>query len=187
MSDLTGVPWDEFPRDADPRDQVSKNFRFYELTVSETADRRNIDNRMKKAIQVQHAVYLCRNVMQPIRDKFGKLSPNSVFRGQELERALKGKPKTWTSKSQHTRGQACDIEIVGKSTMALARWVEENLDFDQLICECYNRAKGPNSGWVHVSLVPPSVKANRRQVLSYVMDLSKREYVYVPGLQEDPS
>ena len=187
MKDLTNVPWNRFPLDADPKDKVSKNFRFYELTKSDTDDRHNVDNSIKREKVVHHAIYLCRHVLQPVRDKFGRLSPNSVFRSQALERALKRKPKTWTSKSQHTKGQACDIEVVGKTTIALAKWVSENLEFDQLICECYNSAKGPNSGWVHVSVVPASVRPNRREILSYVMDPGKGKYVYVRGLQEDPS
>jgi hypothetical protein len=40
------------------------------------------------------------------------------------------------------------------STIDLAQRVVDNLEFDQVICECYNAANSPNSGWVHVSLLP---------------------------------
>ena len=169
-----------------PGDQVSKSFRFYELTKSETAERRGIDNSIKHREILRSALYVCRNVLQPIRDRFGKLSPNSVYRCQKLERALKGKPKTWRSRSQHTKGQACDVEIVGKTTLGLAKWIKENLNFDQLICECFNPLEGPNSGWVHVSLCRPGRGKNRGEVLSYIKDPATGRYVYVPGLTVSP-
>ena len=79
--------------------------------------------------------------------------------------------------------EACDIEIVGMATLALASWARDHLaDFDQIICECYNPRQGPNSGWVHISLKAPGQGPNRRQCLSYVPDTSGR-LVYVSGLQ----
>lgn len=187
MADLTAVSWDKFPLRADPGDQVSGNFKFYELTASETAERLAIDNRFSRVAEVRAAVHLCRNVLQPIRDKFGRFSPNSVFRGQDLERALKKKRSDWMSTSQHTLGQACDIEIPGMPTLELADWVASNLEFDQIICECYDPRKGPNSGWVHVSLVPPGMGENRRKLTSYVLDARSGKYVYVAGLQTSSS
>lgn len=184
MADLTTTAWKRFPKNPDPRDKVSKNFAFSELTASEIAARQGIDNGFRTVNQLRSAVYLCREILQPVRDRFGKFSPNSVYRCQALERALKKKPKSWTSRSQHTRGQACDIEIPGVTTLRLAEWVEENLEFDQLILECYNPALGPNSGWVHVSLKPPGAGNNRRSVRSYVHDPEARKFVYVPGLRE---
>jgi uncharacterized protein YcbK (DUF882 family) len=117
MADLTELPWNEFPLNASPEDFVSENFRFHELTRSETADRDEIDNAFRLEEEVHCAVWVCRNVLQIVRDEFGRFSPNSVFRSQELERALKKKPDSWESHSQHTKGQACDIEVPGVSTM----------------------------------------------------------------------
>jgi hypothetical protein len=121
---------------------------------------------------------------RPMREAFGGFTPNSVFRSQALERSLKGKPSSWISTSQHTEGRACDVEIVAKPTLELARWAATTLpDFDQIICECYDPRKGPNSGWVHVSLLPPGAGRNRRQVLSYVVDAASGRLVYVDGLR----
>ena len=183
MADLSQVPWNEFPRSAEPRDKVSKNFVFSELTRSETADRHDIDNGFRTDKQVQCAVYLVREVIQPVRTHFKKaFTPNSVFHSQALERALKNKPASWSSRSQHTRGQACDIEVPGCSTLQLAEWIAANLTFDQVICECFNPAKGPNSGWVHVSIVPPGMGQNRGKKLSYIRSAAQNKYVYVEGL-----
>lgn len=170
--------------DLNPEDRIAPNFRLYELSVSELADRRGIDNRIRDDATLRAAVHLARNVLQPIRDAFGGFTPNSVYRSQALERQLKDKPASWISTSQHTEGRACDVEIVAKPTLELARWAKDNLaDFDQIICECYDPRKGPNSGWVHISLVPPGAGVNRRQVLSYVVDAASGRLVYVSGLQ----
>lgn len=183
MADLRKLPWNRFPKWPRLEDRVSENFWFGELIRSDLADRLSIRNSIRSVKHVRAAVYLCRNVLQPMRDEFGAFSPNSVYRCQALERALKKKPGSWSSSSQHTTGEACDVTIPGVATLALAQWVEKNLEFDQLICECYDPAKGPSSGWVHVSLRPPGSRRNRRQLLSYIFDHDHRRYVYVDGLR----
>ncbi len=168
----------------DPQDRIAKHFRLYELTLSETADRQRIDNRIPNDDVLRNAVQLARGVLDPIRAAFGSFTPNSVFRCQALERSLKNKPSSWISTSQHTEGRACDVEIVAKPTLELAAWASAQLpDFDQIICECYDPRKGPNSGWVHISLLPPGKGRNRRQVLSYVVEPASGRLVYVNGLQ----
>ncbi|MEK6210046.1 MAG: D-Ala-D-Ala carboxypeptidase family metallohydrolase [Pseudomonadota bacterium] len=184
MSDLSNIPWGEFPRRAAPDDLVAPHFKFHELTKSEQASRLGIDNTFAAAREARAAVFLCRNVLEPVRERFGSFSPNSVFRCQDLERALKKKRSDWVSKSQHTLGQACDIEVPGLPNVELAQWVIDNLEFDQVILECYNPKEGVNSGWVHVSRLPPEQGTNRRQVLSYVWNRREGGYVYVEGLHE---
>jgi hypothetical protein len=182
--DFTQTPLALLRIDAiDPQDHVAPNFRVYELTPSELADRLRIDNGLKTDDELRSAVHLAREVLQPIRAKFGPFTPNSVFRSQALERALKSKPSSWISTSQHTQGRACDVEIAGMPTLDLARWAAEHLKaFDQIICECYDPRKGPNSGWVHISLVPPGKGRNRGEMLSYVVDVASGRLVYVEGL-----
>jgi Peptidase M15 len=168
----------------DPQDRVAKHFKLYELSISELADRQRIDNRIADDTVLRSAVHLARQVLDPIREAFGSFTPNSVFRSQALERALKAKPSSWISTSQHAEGRACDVEIVAKPTLELAAWASTTLpEFDQIICECYDPRKGPNSGWVHISLLPPGAGRNRRQVLSYVVDPGSGRLVYVNGLQ----
>jgi len=167
-----------------PDTRIAPNFTVRELIRSETAARRGIDNRFASEAELHAAIQLAREVLQPIREAFGPLTPNSVYRSQALERALKGKPSTWISTSQHTTGEACDVEVPGVSTLELARWAAENLKtFDQIICECYDPREGPNSGWVHVSLRYGPPATNRRQLLSYIRDPDSGRLVYVQGLQ----
>lgn len=182
--DMSKAPLEQFVLGLPPRTLVAPNFRLYELTRSDLALRLNIDNRFETVQQLRSAVHLAREVLQPVREAFDKpFSPNSVFRGQALERALKKKPSTWVSTSQHAKGEACDIEIVATPTLDLASWAEKNLDeYDQIICECYDPAQGPNSGWVHISLKAPGTGKNRKQLLSYVRDPASGRLVYVTGL-----
>lgn len=182
--DYSRTPLDEIPlAGLPPRALIAPNFRMYELSKSDLAARLGIDNAFACEAELRAAIHLARHVLQPIRDAFGSFSPNSVYRSQRLERALKNKPASWLSTSQHARGEACDIEIVGKPTLELAAWVKTHLaDFDQVICECYDPAKGPNSGWVHISLKPPGAGNNRQQCLSYVRDPASGRLVYVSGL-----
>jgi hypothetical protein len=165
---------------------VTKNFLFYELTKSELASRQGILNSFFSAAELRCAVYLCRNVLQPVRERFGRYTPNSVYRSQALERALKKESADWISTSQHVKGQACDIEVLNATSMQLAIWVRDNLKFDQLILECYSADEGPNSGWVHVSLLPPGLGKNRKNILSYVRNIQTGKFEYVPGLVETP-
>jgi len=183
MADHSGTPWERFPARAQPADRVSKNFQFYELTRSDLAQRLRIDNGFAAVSELRAAVNVCREVLQPLRDEFGRYSPNSVYRCQALERALKKKPASWKSTSQHCAGEAADVEIPGMATLELARWVERNLKFDQLICECYDPRQGPNSGWVHISLKAPGTGTNRGELLSYVFDPKRRVFAYVDGLR----
>jgi hypothetical protein len=182
--DYSRTPLDQIPLvGLPPRALIAPNFRLYELTKSDLAARLGIDNGFAGEAELRAAIHLARHVLQPIRDAFGSFSPNSVYRSQRLERALKNKPASWLSTSQHAKGEACDIEIVGKPTLELASWAREHLpDFDQIICECYDPAKGPNSGWVHISLKPPGAGTNRKQCLSYVRDPASGRLVYVTGL-----
>ncbi|MCU0969336.1 MAG: D-Ala-D-Ala carboxypeptidase family metallohydrolase [Rubrivivax sp.] len=184
-ADLSTTPLAALSPDGlDPQSRIAEFFKVYELTKSETADRQRIDNAIRDAAVLRAAVNLAREVLDPVRRQYGRLSPNSVYRSQALERALKKKPSTWLSTSQHARGQACDIEVPGVPTLELAEWCAKSLAaFDQIICECYDPAKGPNSGWVHVSLLPPGAGTNRRQLLSYVTDPATGRLVYTAGLQ----
>lgn len=167
-----------------PNDLIAPNFHLYELTRSELAARLGVENNFASDRELRAAVHLAREVLQRLRDEFGAFTPNSVYRSQALERRLKNKPSGGLSPSQHTQGCACDVEIVGKSTLELAQWAATNLpDFDQIICECFDPAQGPNSGWVHISLKPPAGGPNRRKTLSYIRDPAAGQMVYVDGLR----
>ena len=126
--------------------KLSNNFSLKELTASQTAERKGISNNPSED-HMTNLKELCNNVLQKIRDHYGKVvSVSSGFRSPELCVAI-GSSTT----SQHASGQAADFEVPGIDNYDLATWIEANLNFDQLILECYTKG-APNSGWVHCSI-----------------------------------
>jgi zinc D-Ala-D-Ala carboxypeptidase len=134
---------------------LSTHFSLAELTKSSTASRLNIDNTPDDA-QIEALKLVALNILEPIRERYGAFTPNSGFRCQELNTAIGSSPN-----SQHIKGQAVDLELVGVDNYNLACWCQDNLKFDQLILECYTGS--PTSGWVHISFVE---KDRRDQVLT---------------------
>ena len=136
--------------------QLSQNFSLEELTKSQTATRKGIDNTPSPTHQA-NLQSLCTHVLQPIRDHFSRVvTISSGYRSPELCTAIGSKIT-----SQHAKGEAADFEIFGVSNKELADYIHENLDYDQLILE-YWKESDPNSGWVHCSY---SENQKRRQYL----------------------
>ena len=126
--------------------QLSKNFTVAELSRSEAATRKGVDNTPPPEA-VENLRALCEKVLQPLRDHMGKpMRVNSAYRGPEANKAVGG-----SKTSQHMTGEAADIEFDGFDNKLLAqKIVDLKLPFDQLILEFY-KPGDPNSGWVHVS------------------------------------
>jgi hypothetical protein len=107
-----------------------------------------------------------------VRDHYGKgVKVNSGFRHPDVNQKVGG-----SRNSDHTRGQACDIEIPGVPNAELAEWIRDNLEFRQLILEFYTPGI-PDSGWVHVSYV---AEDNKKEVLTATKKDGKT--VYLQGL-----
>lgn len=66
--------------------------------------------------------------------------------------------------SQHTKGQAADLEIYSVPNIKVAYWLSNNVDFDQLILEYYDK-NDPAGGWIHISYNEKG--NNRKQVLTF--------------------
>jgi hypothetical protein len=122
--------------------QLSQNFTLRELTKSQTAERKGIPNEPNED-QVDNIIELCDKILQPVRDEFGPVTVTSGYRSPELCVAIGS-----SINSQHAKGEAADFEVAGVSNMVVAQWIADNLDFDQLILECYT---GGNTGWIHCS------------------------------------
>ena len=136
--------------------KLSNNFSLKELTASQTAERKGIDNTPSTEHQ-ENLKSLCTHVLQPVRDHFGQVvSVSSGYRSPELCTAIGSKIT-----SQPARGEACDFEIFGVSNKELADWIHYNIYYDQLILE-YWKESDPNSGWVHCSY---SKNQKRREYL----------------------
>ena len=147
--------------------QLSENFSLLELTKSQTATRKGIDNDPGPEHQ-ENLKLLCTHILQPVRDHFERVvSVSSGYRSEELCLAIGSKIT-----SQHAKGQAADFEIYGLSNQELANYIKENLDYDQLILE-YWKKEDPSSGWVHCSY---KGNVNRKQYLKAYKENGKTKY-----------
>ena len=147
--------------------QLSENFSLLELTKSQTATMKGIDNAPSPEHQ-ENLKLLCAHILQPVRDRFERVvSVSSGYRSPELCTAIGSKVT-----SQHAKGQAADFEIYGLSNQELANYIKENLDYDQLILE-YWKKEDPNSGWVHCRY---NVNVNRKQYLKAYKENGSTKY-----------
>lgn len=147
-----------------PVGRLSAHFTLQEMIKSQTATRRGIDN----APEPEHIDALrlvCRNVLEPVREEFKRpVIINSGYRSKKLCKAIGSK-----TTSQHSKGEAIDFEIPGVSNVDTARFIRDNLDYDQLILEYYN-PDDPAAGWVHCSY---KADGNRKQALIFDGDTYK--------------
>ena len=147
--------------------RLSQNFTLSELCKSQTAERKGLLN-LPDTDQIEALEKLCAYILQPIRDEFGSFMVSSGYRSPELCIAIGS-----SIDSQHAKGQAADFEVAGIDNYDLAKWIEDNLDYDQLILECYT---GGNSGWIHCSYV----EGGRGESLTY-----NKQDGYTHGLKKD--
>jgi hypothetical protein len=152
--------------------RLTKHFFLEEFLKSQTGTRLGIDNTPTPVV-TDNLKHLCVHVLEPVRIHYGKaVYINSGYRSPELNKAIGG-----VVTSQHCTGHAADIEVPGIPTGDLAKWVAENLDFDQVILECYTPGK-PGSGWVHVSY---KTSGNRKSTLTATVVAGRM--IYNPGIR----
>ena len=132
---------------------LSRNFSLQELIKSDTAIRKGIDNN-PNADQIEKLKGLCENILQPVRDHFGRVKVTSGYRSVDLCMAIGS-----SANSQHAKAEAADFECVGVDNAELADWIKDNLPYDQLIVEYYTPGE-PNSGWIHCSWIPDQPRAS---------------------------
>ena len=146
--------------------RLSQNFTLAEFTKSQTASRMDIDN-TPQGEHLDAEKELFENVVQPVRDTFGVTVINSGYRSPDLNEAVGG-----SSRSQHCKGQAVDIECPGTPNAEVAQWIVDNIPFDQVILEFYTPGI-PDSGWVHVSY---NEDGNRGSILTAIKENGKTVY-----------
>jgi hypothetical protein len=145
--------------------KLSDNFVLSEITHSNTAIRKGIDN-APTTEHLRNIQLLLREVVQPMRSSIGPIRISSGYRSPKLNRAIGG-----SSRSQHCKGEALDLQFWKGGYMnnkVMYDWIlDNNIDFDQMINEF-------DFSWIHISY---SENKNRRQVLeAYKNDLGKTAY-----------
>jgi len=151
--------------------QLSANFTLSELTKSADALRKGLDNTPTQAI-IDNLSLLTTAILQPVRNNYGaSMTVNSGYRSPAVNASVGG-----SATSDHCKGMAADIEIVGVDNATLAKYIADNYAFTQIILEFYTKGI-PDSGWVHVSYDKNNLK---KQTLTAVKRDNKT--VYLPGL-----
>mgnify|MGYP003148945441 FL=1 len=148
--------------------KISDHITYAEAIHSNTAKRKGIDNTPNE-VQVLSMKLLADKIFEPLR-KFvnGPIKVNSFFRSVALNEAIGG-----AASSQHCKGQAIDIDdVYGRKTNAeMYKWIQENLDYDQMIWE-FGTDTQPN--WIHVSYI--SKEENRNKCLKAYKEHGKTKY-----------
>ena len=119
---------------------LSQDFTIDEFTRSQYAIRHGIANRPNE-LHVRHLKALAINVLQPIRDYFGRpVIISSGFRSSDLNRGVNG-----NKNSLHMFGMAADFTVLDNSIREVMEWTvrESGLEYDQIILEF--------DQWIHVS------------------------------------
>jgi len=147
---------------------ISNHISYKEGVYSITATRRGIDNTPDDE-QLANMELIAEKVFEPLREWVdGPIKVNSFFRSVDLNKAIGG-----SSKSQHCKGQAMDIDdtfkVVANSDMY--NYIKNNLDFDQLIWEF---GDDENPDWLHVSYV--SKDENRKRCLRAIRSGGRTTY-----------
>lgn len=142
--------------------KLTENFSLAELTKSQVAERKGIPNN-PSSDHITNLKKLAESILQPLRNHYeSPVIITSGYRSAELCLAINS-----VITSQHAKGQAADLEIIGTSNYDVFLWIKNNLDYDQLILEFWKGEDEPNSGWIHVSYVG---KKNRKQSLRAFRD-----------------
>lgn len=149
--------------------QLSRSFWLREFLRSDTAAR------MGKEIiptdqEFANLKLLCENILQPIRDRLGKvITISSGLRPIWLNEAIGG-----AKNSEHTFGRAADILIAGYTPYAATMAINElGLPFNQLIHEF--------GQWTHVSI--PEAGIPPKHVILTAMHVDGKT-VYKTGISE---
>jgi zinc D-Ala-D-Ala carboxypeptidase len=150
--------------------KLSENLELAEVIRSSTAKRLGIKNE-PTAIHLNNLKILAEKIFQPIRNHFGRpIFISSGYRSAALNKATPGASTT----SQHSRGEAIDIDMDGTeiTNAQIFEFIKENLEFDQLIAEFPTKG---NPSWVHVSY--ESKGSQRNQILVAKKINGKTSYI----------
>ena len=138
---------------------ISKHISYKEGIHSITAIRLGIEN-VPDNKQLNNMELISEKIFEPLRQWVGgPIKINSFFRCPDLNKAIGG-----SSKSQHCKGQALDLQFWKDGQMInqeIYKWVlNSDIEFDQMINEF-------DYAWIHISL---KEKKNRKQVLEAYKD-----------------
>lgn len=132
--------------------KLTPNFSLEEMTVSEIAERKGLDN-TPNATEIANLVRTAA-LLEQVRSLINKpIIVNSAFRSKAVNDAVGSKDT-----SQHRIGCAADIRVPGMTPKQVVQaCIDANIPFDQIIEEF--------SAWTHISVPDSATRPPRRQAL----------------------
>ena len=132
--------------------KLTPNFTLEELTVSEIAQRRGLDN-TPNATEIANLVRVA-ELLEQVRALINKpILVNSAFRSKPVNDAVGSKDT-----SQHRLGCAADIRVPGMTPKQVVQaCIDGGIPFDQIIEEF--------NSWTHISVPNTKDTAPRKQAL----------------------
>ena len=140
--------------------QLTKNFSLAELTKSQTASRKGLNNTPTPQVE-KNLKNLAETILQPLREKLGKpIVINSGYRSPAVNAAVGG-----SATSAHRFGHAVDLVVpgyAGGDVKKLCQYIvkflkDNNIAFDQVIYEF--------DAWCHIGIKSGNNK-QRGQVIT---------------------
>ena len=134
---------------------LSEHFTLEELTISETASRRNLNNTPDNI-----ALYNLRRLalfLEDVRALLGKpIKINSAYLEPKVNASVGG-----SKTSQHCSGCAADIRVTGMTPDEVVRAIiKSDLPYDQVIREF--------DSWTHISI--PNRKEDKPRKMALIID-----------------
>jgi len=132
--------------------KITENFSLEEMTVSEIAERKGLDN-TPNATEITNLMRTAA-LLEQVRALIKKpIIVNSAFRSKAVNDAVGSKDT-----SQHRIGCAADIRVPGMTPKQVVQaCIDANIPFDQIIEEF--------DSWTHISVPNTASTAPRRQAL----------------------
>ena len=132
--------------------KLTSNFSLEEMTVSEIAERKGLDN-TPNATEIANLMRTAA-LLEQVRSLINKpIIVNSAFRSKAVNDAVGSKDT-----SQHRIGCAADIRVPGMTPKEVVQaCIDANIPYDQIIEEF--------SSWTHISVPDSASRPPRRQAL----------------------
>ena len=129
---------------------LTPHFTLAEMTTTSTGLPNTPTAAHKAALTV-----LCRDLLEPVRARWGPISVHSGYRSPEVNAKIGG-----SATSQHSKGEAADFHAGAHPLEDVFRWIvtESGLAYGQVILEGHTAGKPT---WIHLSLGAPYRPANR--------------------------
>jgi zinc D-Ala-D-Ala carboxypeptidase len=157
--------------------QLTPNFKYYEMVRSDTATRFGIDN-IPVDEYIVNFTTLCKCVLERIRSNYKRpwnkhyIKVLSGYRNN----ALNIRVGSTNTKSQHKFGEAADFKVKGIDVNDVFKWtIFSDIDFDQIISEFVS--EDGREGWIHISYKRNGINRNKVSIAKKILPMGSKKLI----------